>query len=235
MKDDLGDRIKGNYEDRTRIQLPRRTNTIIRIDGKAFHTYTRKLEKPYDMGLVADMEETMNALVRHIQGAKLGYVQSDEISILVTDYDAQETDAWFDGNIQKMCSISASAAAAHFNALRFERTKKQSIAMFDARVFTIPDATEVANYFLWRAKDAARNSVQMYARSLFSHKQLHGKSVEAIHQMIKDAGNPAWHDQPQLVRHGIFTCRTITGWQSVPAPEPTFANWHQTIKAVLPI
>ena len=121
-KDDLGTRMKEFYENRYRIFLPRRTNVLIRIDGKAFHTYTRGLNKPYDDGLMEDMNETTKYLCENIQGAKMGYVQSDEISILITDYDDISTSAWFDNNIQKMCSIAASLATAKFNQLRMART-----------------------------------------------------------------------------------------------------------------
>lgn len=101
MKDKLGNRIKEQYESRTRYKLMRRCPTIIRLDGKAFHTYCRSLVKPFDMGLIEDMQETTKFLCKEIQGVKCGYVQSDEISLLITDYDRLETSAWFDYSIQK--------------------------------------------------------------------------------------------------------------------------------------
>ena len=150
-KDNLGDRMKDLYEDRFRYKLPRRTNVIIRIDGKAFHTYTKGLNRPYDVALMEDMDETTKYLCENIQGAKIGYVQSDEIRILLTDYDDISTSAWFDYNLQKMCSIAASLATAKFNDLRRSRFEDQrggfmkppSLAMFDARVFVIPYEEEV--------------------------------------------------------------------------------------------
>ena len=123
-KDSLGTRMKENYENRTRYLLPRRTNIIIRIDGKAFHSYTKGLDRPIDQGLTDDMNETTKYLCENIQGAKFGYVQSDEISILITDYEDITTDGWFDNNLQKMCSISASMATAKFNELRLKRNLK---------------------------------------------------------------------------------------------------------------
>ena len=117
MKDDLGNRMK-DYEQRTRIKLPRRTNTIIRMDGKAFHTYTKGLDRPFDENLMYDMNATTQFLCENIQGAKIGYVQSDEISILLTDFDKLTTDAWFDYNVQKMVSVSASLATGKFNERR---------------------------------------------------------------------------------------------------------------------
>ena len=196
MKDNIGDRMKSFYEDRTRYQLTRRTNTIIRIDGKAFHTYTKGLQRPFDQGLMEDMDKTTEYLCQNIQGAKFGYVQSDEISILITDYDDIDTHAWFDGNLQKMASIAASLATAEFNRLRLIRKMNTTVAtagsileqfklaMFDARVFQIPYQEEVINYFLWRQQDATRNSISSVAQSLYSAKELHGKKTSDMQEMI---------------------------------------------------
>lgn len=121
MFDTLGDRIKRLYEKVTRYFLPGRTYTIIRVDGKAFHTYTKGLFRPFDAGLIEDMDNTAKYLCEHIQGAKFAFVQSDEISILLTDFDTITTQGWFEGNLQKMCSVSASFATAIFNQLRLQR------------------------------------------------------------------------------------------------------------------
>ena len=104
-KSGLGNRMKENYENRTRFKLTRRLPVIIRLDGKAFHTYTKGLEKPFDEGLIEDMAETTRFLCENIMGIKCGYTQSDEISLLITDFDKLETQAWFDYNIQKMLSL----------------------------------------------------------------------------------------------------------------------------------
>jgi tRNA(His) 5'-end guanylyltransferase len=207
MKDQLGDRMKDFYEDRTRFKLARRTNTIIRIDGKAFHTYTRGLKRPFDEGLMEDMNKTTEYLCQNIQGAKFGYVQSDEISILITDYDDISTHAWFDGNLQKMASIAASLATAEFNRLRLARilyedpTKVWSeiissykLAMFDARVFQIPYQEEVINYFIWRQQDATRNSISSVAQANFSAKELHGKKTNQMQDMLMVQKGINWND-----------------------------------------
>lgn len=230
MKDDLGDRMKANYEDRTRMYLPRRTNTIIRIDGKAFHTFTRKLQKPFDRTLIGYMQDTAKQLCKEIQGAKLGYVQSDEISILLTDYDQLSTDAWFDGNIQKIVSISASIATATFNRLW---AGALPAAHFDSRVFTIPEKEEVANYFLWRSQDAARNSVQMFARAYFSHKELEGKSITDIHEMLYTK-NLNWAHLDSIYKQGTIIQRDNAGhWAIKGESEPlTYSVWKKYIDTV---
>lgn len=119
--DPIMQRMKENYEKRARTYLTRRTPVIMRLDGKAFHTYTRGLDKPFDEGLIEDMAETAKFLCQEIQGAKCSYVQSDEISILITDYDKLQTSAWFDYAVQKMTSVSASRASGRFNQLRLFR------------------------------------------------------------------------------------------------------------------
>ena len=216
MKDDLGDRMKGNYEDRTRYLLPRRTYTIIRLDGKAFHTYTRGLNKPFDKGLFEDMDQAIITILPQIQGAVFAYTQSDEISILLTDFALPTTSAWFDGNLQKMCSVSASLITGEFNRFRARRwshglraemmlaklgqddadvseyTTEEgcvfNVANFDSRLFTISDRTEVMNYFIWRNQDCTRNSLSMVAQANFSHKELQGKSSPEMHEMLHQKG-----------------------------------------------
>ena len=213
MKDQLGDRMKEFYEDRTRIKLPRRSYTIIRIDGKAFHTYTRGLERPFDMWLMEDMDATAAYLCKNIQGAKFAYVQSDEISVLITDFDELGTHAWFDNNVQKMTSVAASMATARFNQLRLIREAKNGgdlvgsqisqfpLAMFDARVFQIPFEAEVENYFIWRQQDATRNSISSVAQSLYSHKDLNGVKTDGMQEMIFQKGIN-WNDYTPREKRG---------------------------------
>ena len=195
-KDELGKRMKENYEVRSRSYLPRRTNTIIRLDGKAFHTYTRGLDKPFDYKLIDDMVEVTKFLCENIQGCKIGYTQSDEISLLLTDYDNIQTSAWFDGNVQKICSISASMATAKFNELRSGK-----LAFFDSRCFSISDKEEVVNYFVWRQKDATRNSVSMAAQSVYSHRELNKKSSSDKQEMLFQKGIN-WNDYPVSAKRG---------------------------------
>lgn len=188
--------MKVFYEDRTRYTLMRRAYTIIRIDGKAFHTYTRDLERPFDDQLMNDMDETAAYICQNIQGAKFAFVQSDEISVLITDFDEISTGAWFEGNLQKMCSVSASLATAKFNQLRPDR-----IALFDSRVFQMPNKAEVENYFIWRQQDTTRNSISSVARSLYSHKALNGKSNDEKQELIFQKGIN-WNDYAPKYKRG---------------------------------
>jgi len=190
--------MKENYENRYRFQLTRRTPVIIRLDGKAFHTFTKGLEKPFDLTLHRTMVETTKFLIEQIQGAKLGYTQSDEISILVTDYDYFETEAWFDYNIQKLTSVSSSLATGMFNFV----SPFDKIGYFDSRVFNIPKE-EVMNYFLWRFQDWRRNSIQLLGQSLFSHKELHKKNQHEIIEMCKTKGHD-WNALPDVWRYGTL-------------------------------
>ena len=218
-KDSIGDRMKNNYEVRTQTHLPRRTNTIIRLDGKAFHSYTKGFPRPYDTVLMDDMDRTAVELVKSIQGAKMAYVQSDEISIVLTDYDKLETDAWFDGNVQKITSISASFATGHFNSIR--RYSCDKLAFFDSRCFTIPELSEVHNYFLWRQLDATRNSIQMGAQSMFSHAELQNKNTSELQEMMFQKGTN-WNDYPSGFKRGrVIVKREIkdsVDWCIEPAP-----------------
>lgn len=219
-KDSLGDRMKTYYENRTRNMLPRRTYTIIRIDGKAFHSYCRGLNKPFDLPFIEDMDETAKYLCKNIQGAKFAFVQSDEISILLTDFDNLKTNAWFDGNVQKMCSVSASLATRKFNQLRvlrflnnklknnitielLDEISKLKQAEFDSRVFTIPSKYEVYNYFIWRQQDTVRNSISSLAQSLYSHSELNGKNTDIMQELCFKKG-VNWNEYDPKLKRGRF-------------------------------
>jgi len=209
-KNDLGSRMK-DYEQRARSYLQRRSYTVIRVDGKCFSSYTRGLKKPFDEGLVEDMQLTTQFLCENIQGCKLGYTQSDEISLILTDFDNNQTDAYFDGQIQKICSVVASMATAKFNQLRLKRYAVELeglpiLAFFDARAFNLPSFTETMNYLRWRQKDAVKNSISMVAQSLYSDKQLHKKNGSEKQEMIFQKGQN-WNDYPASQKRGTTVVR----------------------------
>jgi tRNA(His) guanylyltransferase len=202
MNDTLGDRMKGCYEDRYRFYLTRRTPVILRLDGVAFHTFTRKLHKPFDECFSNAMTAVAEMLMKEVKGAQLVYTQSDEISVLLVDYKKFESDAWYDYNLQKLSSVPASMAASVFQP--YAHSVSQANAFFDCRAFNIPKE-DVENYFVWRQKDWQRNSVQMLARSIWSQKQLHGKSVVEMKKMLSDNGTP-WDKLDARWRNGVFVC-----------------------------
>lgn len=210
-KDDLGDRMKRQYENRYRILLPRRSYVVLRIDGKSFHSYTRGCERPYDAKLMADMDATAVALCEQIEGTRLAFVQSDEISLVLTDFESPQTEAWFDNNLAKMCSISASMVTAHFNtagrqAQQIAR-KAPRLAYFDSRAFVIPDLAELANYLIWRQQDATRNSISMTAQAHFSHKELQGKSSNEMQEMLWQEKGINWNNMPVGFKRGRCVVR----------------------------
>ena len=221
------DRMKEQYEIRTRSYLQRRTYVLLRLDGVSFSKYTKGLERPFDKGLIDDMNEVAIFLCEKIQGARFSFVQSDEISILLTDFENKETSAWFDYEVQKIVSVSASMAAAKFNQLRliralnmktyqikhtedenlvFDIVKNLKLPYFDSRAFVVSDPFEVANYFIARQKDCSRNSITMAAQSLYSHKELMGKSSSEKQEMMFKKG-VNWNDYPIRFRRGGFICK----------------------------
>lgn len=208
----LGDRMKENYENIGRNYLVKKIPVIIRLDGKAFHTLTRDMDKPFDHDFIRAMQCTAEYLVHNIQGAKVAYVQSDEISILLTDYESIQTDAWFGYNKSKMESISASMATAFFNDCKCMTSR--GMAFFDSRSFNIPKE-EVSNYFLWRAKDWERNSLSMLCRSHFSDKELHEKNRQQQHEMLHQKG-VNWADLPEFCKNGTFKTRDSTEYCILP-------------------
>lgn len=239
-KDALGTRMKNQYEFRARHYLPRRSYTIVRLDGRAFHSYTRGLARPFDQQFMDDMAATAVHLCSDMAGTQFAYTQSDEISLLLTDFATIRTEAWFDGNIQKIVSIAAAIATGVFNRLRPSRP----LAGFDARCFTIPDPTEVANYFVWRQKDCTRNSISMAAQAHFSAKQLHGKSCDQMQEMLWAEAGVNWSEYPDRFKNGtivskagIWETRDVDlgqehiyrhHWDTMTAPMFTKTNWLAT-------
>lgn len=228
VHESLGDRMKGQYEDRSRFMLTRRTFTILRADGKAFHTFTRRFEKPYDLRIVEAMDAAMLALCEEAQGATFGYVQSDEISVLLADFQTVNTDAWFDGNLQKIVSVAASVCTRAFNDII--GVMGAGGALFDCRAFTIPDPVEVVNYFIWRQQDATRNSIQGLAQAHFSAKQLHGVNNEQAQEMLFREKGINWNDRPSGDKRG--RCALYVegrGW-TLDAEPPVFTTQRDYIR-----
>lgn len=235
-KDALGDRMKEFYENRSKTYLTRRTPVIIRLDGKAFHSFTKGFKRPYDEIFHEAMNETLRYLCKNIQGCKIGYTQSDEITLLLTDYEKLTTDAWFGYSVQKMCSVAASMATFAFNRVLACLTDEyyntiwddivedwrgtdEEVAyynkllkavekggMFDCRCFNIPQE-EVANCFIWRQQDATRNAIQMLGQTYFSHKELDKKDQNDIQDMLMLEKGINFNDMPVPFKRGVCCYR----------------------------
>ena len=232
VNDELGRRMKEYYEQIPKTKLMRRCPVAIRIDGKAFHTFTRGFQKPFDEVLIKSMQETTKYLCENIQGCVLGYTQSDEITLILVDYKKLNSDAWFDYEVQKMCSIAASMATMAFNKFFIKeveawfsnqkpfttevirlydlyRLKSETGAMFDARCFNIPKE-EVTNLVYWRQLDASRNSVQMVGQAYFSHSELQNKSCSMIQDMLMEKYGINWNDYPVYQKRGSCCIKVDT-------------------------
>jgi tRNA(His) 5'-end guanylyltransferase len=184
-----GDRMKA-YEHAEKKNLEAKTPVIIRLDGRAFHTYTRGFEKPFDETLISAMKYTVQKLCEEVQNVKVAYSQSDEITLFLADYESKNTQQWFNGNIQKMVSLAASIATYHFNDFMDKNhwnkfPEKRKPATFDARVFNLP-RHEVVNNFIWRQQDGIRNSISGLAQAHYSDKDLHRKSTAQMLSMLLD-------------------------------------------------
>jgi tRNA(His) guanylyltransferase len=209
-EDSLGDRMK-SYEDVFRQVLPNQLPVILRVDGRAFHSYTRGCEKPFDRSLMEAMDQVALDLCSEINNAVMAYVQSDEISVLVVQK-SKDSQPWFGGNLQKMCSVAASKAAVRMtmespNVFPVSEADFSSgtadvfrEACFDARAFVLPPH-EVQNYFVWRQQDWVRNSISMLTRAHYSHKEMDGKSQSDMHEMLYQK-NVNWADLSPDLKNG---------------------------------
>jgi len=235
--DNLGNRMKTNYEEVFKSKLIRRTPVCLRLDGRSFHTFTRGFKKPFDSILISAMQNTMRYLCANIQGCVFGYTQSDEITLILLDYQTLTTSAWFDYEVQKMCSIASSMATMIFNKeftriannyidntmeawnihddeKKYMATLKKAMnmgAMFDCRAFNIPKE-EVTNLVFWRQQDASKNSVQMVARCYFSQKELNKKNTSEMQDMLHEKFNINWNDFPTEQKRGSACLRGEKGW-----------------------
>jgi len=226
-KTSLGDRMK-QYEAVPKNFLLRRTPVIIRLDGKAFHTFTRGFDKPFDEAIEIAMETTMLRLCQNIQGCVLGYTQSDEITLVLCDYQKVDTDAWFEYNVEKMCSVAASMATLYFfKALYGYRNELKEIndinfadkidlidrklemgAFFDARCFNVPKE-EVVNCLIWRQQDATRNSIQALAQSLYSQKQLSGLKCSQLQDKMFTEKGVNWNNLSTYQKRGACAVKKL--------------------------
>lgn len=251
VHDELGMRMK-KYENVSANKLTRRTPVAIRIDGKAFHTFTRGFNKPFDRVLMKAMQDTMKYLCERVQGCVLGYTQSDEITLILVDYKQLNSSAWFDYKVQKLCSVTASMATLGFgkafkNALyeeeclwetgltpqsvEIQKSHQEYMQILKAaeNKGAMFDARcfnipreEVTNLIYWRQLDAIRNSVQMVGQANFSHKELQGKSCEKIKEMLLTEKGMNWNCFSPVYKYGSCCIKVV----ETDPDGITRANWE---------
>lgn len=228
INDSLGDRIKG-YEELSNFKLLSRIPVILRVDGRAFHTFCRGFKKPFDTIFSSAMSETLKYLCEHISDCVFGYTQSDEITLVLyeTEDQAVATKPWFNNRIQKLASITASMATLAFNKFFRELSEAElekseeldeygtalSIAIetgatFDCRAFNVPTVQEAVNCLIWRQQDATKNSILNLGQAHFSHKTLHNKNCAEIQDMLLLEKGINWNDQPVPFKRGVACIRT---------------------------
>jgi tRNA(His) guanylyltransferase len=220
MNDNLGDRMKG-YENVERRYLPRRLPVFMRLDGKAFHTFTRNCERPWDTTFMENMDALGLFLAKNIPTVQVIFIQSDELTLFLHPYKKLTSEPWFNNNIQKMVSVSAGYASAYFT-LRYwwetitrlflgKRNIEDLVTVFDSRVWVLPEA-EVNNAFLWRQQDATRNAIQMLGQSKFSHQQLQNKSCAQIQELLWQEHGINFNDLEPYYKRGRCVVKGENGW-----------------------
>ncbi len=211
------------------MSVPRRTYVVLRVDGRAFHTFTRNLERPYSRRLAEALDEAALELCQEMLGARFAYGQSDEYSFLLTDFELESSRMWFDGNVQKMASVGASVFTAAFGrAFGNER-----LATFDARVLVIPQADEVEKYFVWRQLDASANSLNMLASAHYSHEELLGKSEAEKHDLLHAKGLN-WAKEAVDFKRGRVVRRGEDGGWTVDREPPIFQRDESYLAGLIP-
>ena len=227
--DPLGDRLKAVEQVEAGRKARADKPLMARLDGRAFHTFTKGLARPYDTRLSGLMIDTAKYLVDHTH-AKLSFTQSDEITLHWTNKaDAQaESSYLFDGKFQKLASVLAGMASAYFTkelAVRIPE-KAHLLGVFDCRVWNVSHVHDVYLNYLWRQDDAIKNSISMAAQAHFSHKQLHGVGSEAKKQMLRDIGKP-WEDEPEFFKWGSFSKRVSFDTELTPEQLAKIPEQHR--------
>lgn len=218
---DLSNRMK-RYENAASLVLPLRTYTVIRVDGRTFRTHLAEAVRPFDDHFVAAMNSVAGALVEEISGSFAAFTQSDECSVVCADFGSLYTEPWFGGNVQKICSVAASIATLRYNSMPQPwRANGTPGGTFDARVYTIASAVEVANYLVWRQLDCSVNSLRMAGTAYFRHEELLGVSSSELQEKLFRRGIN-WNDYPAGVKRGRVTHRVRDGdkvrWVTEDAP-----------------
>lgn len=217
-KTSLGDRMKW-YEKRYAHHMMPMIPVIARVDGRSFHSFTKGLTRPYDERLSRLMIETTKFLVEQTN-ARCGYTQSDEISLVWLAEDPS-AEIFFDGKLSKMCSVVGSLTSVYFNRIcgEFLPEKRHLMPVFDNRVWEVPVLYEACNYFIWREQDATRNSIQMAAQSVFSHKDIQGKNNSELQEMLFSEHGINWNDYPSFFKRGTYVRRRVVEERGFTASE----------------
>ena len=214
-KDSLGNRMKA-YESVNEHYLVPKMPFIIRVDGKAFHTFTKHFKKPFDSIMEQAMKATLQSLCKDIPGCVLGYTQSDEITLICTYSDRIVSEAWFKGRIEKIVAISAAKATKYFNKhyreavldseiqdMKTVYQKKFDEAEFDARVFNLPE-WDCINNVIWRQQDAIRNSVEMVGHCFYSARELNHVNTTQIKEKLRIEHDIIWDIYPEYNKWGTY-------------------------------
>lgn len=226
----LADRMKF-YENFNKQYLAPNQYVLMRLDGKNFSKFTKTyFKKPFDIDFINMMQDTAKYLFSNISGCCAAYVQSDEITLLLTDMKSKGMEGWFNYRVDKMCSIAAGMATAKFNNLLYmfmfanmytkcdilptfdvyeisDELTNMPMPVFDCRVWNVPNSNEVKNVFLWRQRDCIRNSILQYAQSFFTHNELMNKNTDEIEEMIKNKIQDEtkwWENLDNVVKYGTF-------------------------------
>lgn len=202
----IGDELKALEQ----IEAGRKADNLkplmVRLDGKAFHTLTKGLIRPFDIRLSNLMIDTTKYLVEQTQ-AIIGYTQSDEISLYYEN--SEELQSYlFNGKYQKLCSVLAGMASAYFSkelSLRIPE-KSDTLGIFDCRVWNVDTHELVYENFKWRQLDAIKNSISMAAQAQFKHNELNGLNSKQKKELLININKP-WEDEPDFFKYGTFVFR----------------------------
>lgn len=217
------------YRSLTDYRLLPKSYVIVMLDGRSFSKIIKnKYEKPFDDKFIRFMNETARYLCQNVANCKFAYVQSDEISLLLSDFDSTDTDSFFGYRLCKLQSIIASMASAKFNHLitldlldtpcsqddMKQLIQNQKLIEFDCRAWNVPNDNEMFAWFLYRQNDCIKNSKQQTAQAYLSHKELNGLNTDEQIKLLKDEKGIEWESFSDNKKYGRFIYKELVEYHN---------------------
>lgn len=220
---------------------------LVMLDGRSFsHLVKNKFQKPFDDDFIQMMNETATYVCKNVQGCKFAYVQSDEISLVLTDFDTPTTDAFFGNRLCKMQSIIASLATAKFNQLMIKHRMENGMGInpgdvidntplcqFDCKCWNVPSFNDVFAWFLYRQIDCVKNSKQQTAQTYLPHNTLVGKNTDQQIELLKNEKGIDWNSFTDNKKYGRFIWKEKTLMSNIDTNEVYYRYKWNTHRAWL--
>lgn len=201
---------------------------IVHIDGKNFSKMIKnKFEKPFDKEFIDMMNNTAKFICQNVQGVKLAYTQSDEITLIITK-SSTDSEIFFGGRLCKLQSVIAALATSEFNRHFIRRQVfdkddwsnvqvrdldqellDMKMTQFDCKAWNVDTLYDAILWLLFRNIDCVRNSKQQAAQTYLSHKALEKLDTDKQIAKLLEEKNIDWNQYPDNMKYGRFIKKAV--------------------------